>query len=248
MSQAECKSTFDRDGYTLIRQFLDDNEISELTQHLDRYIREVVPGLPATHAFYQDPRHPETLKQLQFMEQDPFFKEYPRREKWMDLAQTLVGEPVNPSVEWFNKPPRTHHVTPPHQDNYYFCMVPPHVVTLWLALDPVDDQNGCLSYVKGSHLQGIRPHNSTKIIGFSQGITDYGEQDRSREVAIHLSPGDLAAHHGNMIHSANANRSSSRHRRAFALVYKGESCRLDQEASRRYRTALQAQHQQAQVL
>ena len=29
--------------------------------------------------------------------------------------------------------------TPPHQDNYYFCLKPPDVVTLWVALDPVDE-------------------------------------------------------------------------------------------------------------
>ncbi len=248
MSQAECKADFDRDGYALIRQFLDVDEMSELSHQLDRYIQGVVPGLPATHAFYQDPSRPETLKQLQFMENDLFFEQYPRREKWMNLAQALVGEPVNPSVEWFDKPPQTHHVTPPHQDNFYFCMVPPNVATFWLALDPVDSENGCLNYVKGSHLRGIRPHNPTKIIGFSQGITDYGEQDRSRQVPIHLMPGDLAAHHGNMIHSANANQSRMRHRRAFAIVYKGQSCRLDEDASRRYRAALEVQQRQAQIL
>jgi len=33
--------------------------------------------------------------------------------------------------EWFNKPPATNHITPPHQDNYYFCLEPPNVVTIW---------------------------------------------------------------------------------------------------------------------
>ena len=77
MSRAEHKAAFDRDGYILIRQFLDDDEMSGLSRHLDRYIRELVPGLPATHAFYQDPSRPETLKQLQFMENDPFSSSIP---------------------------------------------------------------------------------------------------------------------------------------------------------------------------
>ena len=29
------------------------------------------------------------------------------------------------------------------------------VLTIWLALDPVDEQNGCLRYVAGSHRRGI---------------------------------------------------------------------------------------------
>ena len=245
MNHTACKPDYDRDGYALIPEFLTEEEMAELVHHLDRYIRETVPELPTTHAFYQDRSRPETLKQLQFMEEDLFFEKLPKRDKWMKLAENLVGEPVNSSVEWFDKPPQTHHLTPPHQDNFYFCMRPAHVATFWLALDFVDDENGSLRYVAGSHLQSIRPHNPTNIIGFSQGITDYGEEDRAREVVVRMRPGDLVVHHGNMIHSANANRSRVRHRRAFAVVYKGKSCRLDEEASRRYRAALQAQQSKA---
>ena len=248
MSHTTYKPDYDRDGYALIPEFLTKEEMAELAHHLDRYIRETVPELPATHAFYQDRSRPETLKQLQFMEEGPFFEELPKRDKWINLAEGLLGEPVNPSVEWFDKPPQTHHVTPPHQDNFYFCLKPAYVATFWLALDFVDDENGSLRYVAGSHLQGIRPHSPTKVIGFSQGITDYGEQDRAKEVVVRMRPGDLVVHHGNMIHSANANRSKIRHRRAFAVVYKGKSCRLDEEASRRYQANLRAQQAKAGML
>ena len=89
---------YKRDGYILIPEFMTKEEMAELAHHLDRYIRETVPELPATHAFYQDRSRPETLKQLQFMEEDPFFEELPKRDKWLNLAEDLVGEPVNPSV------------------------------------------------------------------------------------------------------------------------------------------------------
>ena len=42
-------------------------------------------------------------------------------------------------------PPGVDHPTPPHQDNYYFNLKPLNVV-IWLALDDVDDENGCLRY------------------------------------------------------------------------------------------------------
>ena len=93
------------------------------------------------------------------------------------------------SVEWFNKPPGTDSPTPPHQDNYYFCLRPPSVLTIWLALDPVDEENGCLRYVAGSHRQGIRAHARSNILGFSQGISDYGDEDRAREVVVRLQAG-----------------------------------------------------------
>jgi phytanoyl-CoA hydroxylase len=240
---ASIKATYDRDGFIVIRRFLPESELSKLRDELDRYIRDVVPTLPSSAAFYQDRSRPETLKQMQHMEGDPYFRDYTRQARWCELAEVLVGESAScQAPEWFNKPPGTAHPTPPHQDNFYFSLRPPNVVTLWLALDEVDEENGCLRYVRGSHRAGVRPHAPSQVIGFSQGISDYGESDQSEEVAVHLQPGDMVAHHGDTIHRAEANRSSDRQRRAFAMVFKGKSCRRDEAAYQRYLEALHQQH------
>jgi phytanoyl-CoA hydroxylase len=242
MSFAALKPQYDRDGFVIVRQFLSPAEFAEVKRELDRYVSQVVPTLPDSHAFYIDRSKPETLKQMQHMEVDPFFREYVKHPRWTDLAAALVGEPVvaQPS-EWFNKPPRSNSPTPTHQDNYYFNLKPPNVITIWLALDKVDEGNGCLRYVRGSHANGVRPHGRSEILGFSQGITDFGDHDREREVPMLLEPGDAIAHHGNTIHRAEPNN-SDRNRRAFAMVLKGISCQRDEEAFARYTEALKAQH------
>src|SRR5262249_27210755 len=152
---------------------------------------------------------PETLKQLQRMGCDPYFAAYQHNPRWVAMAETLLGEPAAADQpEWFNKPPGSNHVTPPHQDNFYFCLTPPSVLTIWMAIDDVDTENGCLRYVTGSHRRGLRTHARSKILGFSQGITDYAPDDFSRERAIVLKPGDALAHHGMAIHRADANMSA----------------------------------------
>ena len=146
------KQHYDQHGFVIVRQLLGDKDFTELKENLDRYIRDVVPHLPDADAFYQDRARPETLKQMQRMGGDPYFREYVKHPKWKALAEALIGEPATADQpEWFNKPPGTHHVTPPHQDNYYFCLEPANVLTMWMALDPVDAENGCLRYVEGSH-------------------------------------------------------------------------------------------------
>jgi len=105
----------------------------------------------------------------------------------------------------------------------------------------VDEENACVRYIPGSHLLPTRPHARSGVLGFSQTISDYGPADAAREVPIRLQPCDLMAHHGNTIHLAGANRSASRHRRAFAMVFRGVSCRRDEEAFARYQAAVQAQ-------
>lgn len=245
MTSSERKRQFDECGYVIVRQFLDEAELADLRGNLDRYIRDVVPTLPDSHAFYHEKGRPETLKQMQNMGVDPYFHAYPKNPKWKALAAELIGEVANGhDPEWFSKPSGINHPTPPHQDNYYFNLKPPNVITVWLALDIVDDENGCLRYVPGSHRKGVRPHGRSNVLGFSQGITDFGLDDEANEVRVHLQPGDVAVHHGQTIHRADPNRSTTRKRRAFAIVYQGVSCRRDEESFARYQDSVKRQHEQ----
>jgi len=244
MEFSQYKPAFDRDGIVVVAQFLTGDDLAELTSNLDRYIREVVPTLPDSEAFYQDRSRPETLKQMQHMGCDSYFANYQKHPRWIALAESLLDESVETrQPAWFNKPPRTDHPTPPHQDNFYFNLRPPNVLIAWLALDLINEENGCLRYVVGSHRRGRRPHAPTEVLGFSQGITDYGLEDESRETVVCLQPGDLAVHHSETIHRADPNTSDTRDRRAFAMVFQGASCRKDEEALRRHEADVRRQHE-----
>lgn len=243
---AERIAAYDRDGVIVIRDFLPADGFEELRCQVQRYIRDVVPQLGDGDAFYEDKSRPETLKQLQRMQQDAFFSDYLTHPIWKSTAELLLGEECHAEgAEWFNKPPGSNHPTPPHQDNFYFCLTPPSVLTMWMALEPVDERNGCLRYVEGSHREGIRPHSKTKTLGFSQGIIDFPtKNDSTREVKAILSPGDVVIHHGNTIHWAEVNRAPDRARPSFAMVFKGVSCRRDEQAFERYLASARTQHQE----
>ena len=76
------------------------------------------------------------------------------------------------------------------------------------------------------------------------GRTDYGDADRAAEIAVSAEPGDVLIHHGNTIHRADANRSTTRHRRSFAMVFQGNSCVRDEDAFKNYTESSKAQHQE----
>lgn len=61
------KQHYDQHGFVIVRQLLGETDFTELKDNLNRYIRDVVPGLPDGDAFYQDRSRPETLKQMQRM-------------------------------------------------------------------------------------------------------------------------------------------------------------------------------------
>ena len=119
---------------------------------------------------------------------------------------------------------------------------------MWMALDDVDRENGALSYIPGSHKEGVRDHTLSSVVGFSQAIPEYKEADFNSEVLVEgLKPGDVVCHHGQTIHRAGPNLSQKRRRRALALVYRGASCTRDRVLVRRYEEELRSQQGQQGV-
>ncbi len=233
---------FFRNGFVRLEAYLTPEEVQNLEKNLQRYLSEIAPGLPPTDVFYEIQGRAETLKQMQKMEaHDPFFQSITVLPKFAKLAEALLDTPVVlRGVELFNKPAGIGKPTPPHQDGYYFCLVPSQAVTLWFPLDPVSEENGCIRYVRGSHRKGIRPHRVSNILGFSQGLSDWGSEDEAAEVKALASPGDLLAHHCDLIHRADANPSRIS-RRALAIVYDAASATIDEAAQARYKQSSTAQ-------
>jgi len=246
-SYEQLKLDFDCDGYVLIRAFFSPGELAAFKSELDRYITERVPQIPRTDVYYEDRNKPETLKQMaRIKEHDSYFAALIDRPKWRGLAEALLADDVVPQeLEWFNKPPRIGKFTPPHQDGYYFMLDPSEAVTMWLALDPVDESNGCIRYIPGSHRRGLRPHARTEVLGFSQGITDYTDADRRAEVPMVAEPGDLLVHHAVTVHRADGNP-SERNRRSIGLIYYAARAQQDKRGLAEYQKGLNAELQETQ--
>ena len=230
---------FERDGFLALPSFYREEELLNIEDELERFIAERIPVLPPEHFFFEDKSNPSSLKQIQRLNEYESFFERMMNDKPKKLAQELLGEPViGKNLQYFNKPPSLGKATPPHQDAYYFMIEPCQALTMWLALDPVDEGNGCVRYVCDSHKYGLRPHARTETLGFSQGISDYGDDDVENERACIASPGDLLAHHALTIHRADSNQSATRSRRALGFIFYGESAKEDAVAHASYQQKL----------
>jgi phytanoyl-CoA hydroxylase len=235
------KKEFDKNGFLYIPGFFDVRGKTNLKNNLERFIKEVVPKMPEKDALYEVKNDSATLKQLFHMsDYDPFFKRLLYGSRMEALAEALLGEKMAKGfVEYFNKPPKAGKPTPPHQDAYYFMLTPPQAITFWIPVEDVDEKNGCLRYIKGSHLKGMRTHKRSTTLGFSQEIIDFGtEDDVLNEVAKPAKVGDVLLHHGMTIHRADGNNSSTRSRRVIGVVYFGESAKEDLAAKDAYQKEL----------
>jgi phytanoyl-CoA hydroxylase len=235
------RQAFRRDGFVFLPGFLSPEEVGEVNSQLEKLIRDVVPTMPPEHAFYEGERNPSTLKQLQTLfDYNPVFYQMMFGSRFEKLASVLLDDAVTgQNMQYFNKPPRIGKPTPAHQDGYYFMLEPNEAVTMWMALEPVDEENGCVRYVRGSQLRGLRPHGRTGVLGFSQGITDFGTpDDLQNEVYFPTRPGDLLVHHSLTIHRADGNQSDSRSRKALGFIYYAERAKEDVARKQAYQQQL----------
>jgi len=148
---------------------------------------------------------------------------------------TRAGHPdrgLTFATKWLNKPPvpalEARRATPPHQDAQYFATAGaelPRLCSVWIALDAVDEENGCLRYMPFSHRSGLLPHMPGGPVGFSQqlkigpSVKDTPWLEVEEQPAV-LEPGDAVLHEGCVVHRAGANMSADRQRRALGVVYR----------------------------
>ncbi len=139
------------------------------------------------------------------------------------IACSILGaDPVPFGCTYIVKEPRSGLPVLWHQDGHPWRthLGITEAVTLWIALDPVSEENGGLRVIPGSHAldaQPLRPSGDQASI-FGAEI-DPGLFDATDVRQLTLGPGDVSAHHPNLIHGSLRNR--SKHvRRALAVRYR----------------------------
>jgi non-haem Fe2+, alpha-ketoglutarate-dependent halogenase len=164
----------------------------------------------------------------------PFINRLMRADAILDLVADLIGPDL---LVWtshlYPKEPGDGRFISWHQDAAHWGLDSDQVVTVWIALTPVNQQNGCMRMLAGSHRLGIVEHADTwdpaNILTRGQTITQ--EIDESRAVALELEAGECSLHHVNMFHASHANYSSDR-RVGLALRYitpQARQQRVDQD-------------------
>ena len=241
MNLNEIKKLYDEKGYVAVNGFLTKDQVNELIVQTERFIKDVVPRIPSEEVYYENKDDMSALKQIQRMnDYDLYFKNLALSEKVTALAELLLGGKAElKNTQYFNKIPKQGKETPAHQDGYYFMIKPQVALTMWLSLGEADAENGAVCYIPGSHKKGMREHGKTFLLGFSQGLTDWSEEDTKAEVQMQAGPGDILVHHSLTIHRANANE-SDRHRRAIGFIFYRSDVVIDEEAHAEYKKKLDA--------
>jgi ectoine hydroxylase-related dioxygenase (phytanoyl-CoA dioxygenase family) len=127
------------------------------------------------------------------------------------VADLLGPNVIGWGSHYFCKLPRDEKAVDWHQDASYWPLTPTKTVTVWLAIDDCDLENGCMQFVAGSQRLGHLLHDTGEgsdqtVLGRGiKGIERYG-----RIVDNPLSAGQISLHADLLIHGSAANRSARR--------------------------------------
>ncbi|MCY4022322.1 MAG: phytanoyl-CoA dioxygenase family protein [Anaerolineaceae bacterium] len=131
----------------------------------------------------------------------------------LDYVQDLLGETV---ILWgshyFNKLPGDGKRVSWHQDATFWALSPSKTVTVWLALDDTDVDNGAMTLIPGSHLHGAieyvdsRPEENNVLWQTVEGAPQYG----AAPVPVELRAGQMSLHTDLLLHGSEPNLSDRR--------------------------------------
>ncbi|WP_419873641.1 phytanoyl-CoA dioxygenase family protein [Candidatus Pristimantibacillus sp. PTI5] len=136
------------------------------------------------------------------------------------LAQLMGKEAVCVQSMFFYKEPGSHGQAA-HQDYYYIKNDPMTMVAAWIAMEElVNEENGCLWVIPGTHKLGLLPHGKVKNLEEHEEFTHETEGiDLTRQIPVIMEKGDILFFHELLIHSSNRNRSTDRWRRSYVCHY-----------------------------
>ncbi|OUS75538.1 phytanoyl-CoA dioxygenase [Paenibacillus sp. MY03] len=134
-------------------------------------------------------------------------------EEVLDLVEPIIGPNIGLwSSHFICKEPLVGKQTPWHEDSAYWkgrLSRFDKIVTVWLAIDPSNKENGCMRVIPGSHSNGFSDYED---VDGAQNIfeTEIKNVDPEKAVYFELEPGECSLHDSRIIHGAAPNTSPYR--------------------------------------
>jgi ectoine hydroxylase-related dioxygenase (phytanoyl-CoA dioxygenase family) len=199
LSQRQVEQ-FKRDGYVFPIDILDADEVADLRRRLEA--REALQGGKIEPG--QRAKSHLLFKWLDDLIRDP---------RILDPVEQLIGPNILcwNTIFWIKDVGSKSFVSW-HQDNRYWGLSSPEVVTAWLALSPASLESGCMRVMPGTHIGDVLPHedkyDDANMLTRGQEITEGVDDDHA--VHMPLEIGQMSFHNYRLAHASGANNATDR--------------------------------------
>ncbi|MGN6827022.1 phytanoyl-CoA dioxygenase family protein [Paucibacter sp. M5-1] len=199
LSDAELKS-YQQNGYHLYKKPLfADAKLARLTRIFEEHLRDKGSKLSDE----LDTPHFRDERLLDFLLADEV----------LDLVEPILGPNIALwSSHFICKDPLVGRATPWHEDSAYWRSRVDgfeQIVTVWLALDRSNKENGCMRVIPGTQVNGFSDYVPVDG-GMNTFDTQIKDVDESKAVYFELEPGECSLHDSRIVHGATANTSPHR--------------------------------------
>lgn len=139
--------------------------------------------------------------------------EYLLSDEALDLVEAITGPDIIMWTSHFiSKDPYVGRATPWHEDSAYWkdrFDNFENIVTIWVALDRSNKENGCMRVIPGSHSNGFSDYEEVDV---QRNLfnTQVKNIDDSKAVYFELEHGECSLHDSRIIHGAAPNTSPHR--------------------------------------
>ncbi len=219
MVTGEHKAFYEANGYVVVKGLFSPEEAAFYREHFMALRAEgAKPGDMAAAT----PRPSDPLQSYPRMIHMHRWDEVSRR--WLldsrlndCLAAILETEPLAVQTMLYFKPAGARGQAL-HQDNFFLRAAPGTCMAAWMALDAIDEENGCMQVVPGSHNW---PLLCTTQADTSASFTDMTVPipEGQEAVPVIMDPGDVMFFNGSLVHGSFPNVSKDRFRRALIGHY-----------------------------
>jgi hypothetical protein len=130
----------------------------------------------------------------------------------LDIVSDLLGPNfVCWATHYFCKLPGDDKGVSWHQDCTYWPLTPTKTLTVWLAIDNADRENGCMEVIPGTHLLGRLRHRDSDASEHNVLTQALEHAERlGTPVATELRAGEMSIHSDLLVHGSLPNRSRRR--------------------------------------
>lgn len=225
---------YEENGYLVIPRLVEDELIEECCQRFVDICEGHVPrgqmtlmkdiSLEKTNASGQ-----YLYYKVQDIAWDDVFSKYILHPKVLDYVECFIGPNIKAvHTMLINKPPDSGNLTskhPLHQDLHYFPFRPAErIVAAWTAMESVNEDNGCLVVIPGTHKGVLLPHDYpkwnhkvNKAFHRVEGFADHPL------VPLAMEKGDTVFFHPILIHGSGINKTKG-FRKAISCHYAASEC------------------------
>ncbi len=219
---------FKENGFLLLRGFLDKNSCNLIRDIAKIHMQYKVEPIETEYEYIgiENEEYKQSVRRIrQVYDRDIVFKNWMlNREIRPILEQVLDEKPVIVKAHHnsiMTKRAKTSTHTEWHRDRRYWSYDSDNLVSVWLALQDENQENGVLEFIPGSHKMKLKPEQFDEKDFF---MPDYeGNLELiSKKVSFNLEAGDIVLFHCELLHRANANK-SDKDKISFVYTVKGKS-------------------------